>query len=262
MSLTRSYRAPSINNLIGRPRVNFRFPPPAANTATTPDFAGNPALKPELATGIDIAFERYLGAGGVLSANLFYRQVHDLMRGTTELETDLSWAPQRWVNRPKNIGDAITQGLELEAKFRLTELWPEAVPADVRTNLSLFNSRVASVPGPDNRLDSQPNATANLGADYRLRSLPLTLGGNLNWTPAYDTQLSAEQSARQGRKVVFDAYALWAFKPGVQLRLSATNLDPQDYLTGGSLESNGTRESTRSVNTTYTAWQLRLELKL
>lgn len=43
------------------------------------------------------------------------------------------------------------------------------------------------MPGPDNRLDEQAKVTANFGADYRLRSLPLTLGGNLNLVPGYRT---------------------------------------------------------------------------
>jgi iron complex outermembrane receptor protein len=62
MSLTRSYRSPALSNLISRPSVNTRYPVPGPNTPTQADRAGNPNLKPELATGIDIAVERYLRA--------------------------------------------------------------------------------------------------------------------------------------------------------------------------------------------------------
>ena len=62
--------------------------------------------------------------------------------------------------RQQNIGDAVTQGLELEGKFRLSELWAEAPRIDVRANASFFRSRVKEVPGPDNRLDQQPDYTA------------------------------------------------------------------------------------------------------
>ena len=267
MSLTRSYKAPSLGQLLGRPSLSNRFPVPGANTPTSADRAGNPALLPELATGIDLAVERYLGAGGVLSANLFHRRISNYMRNVTSLET-VSWAPvPRWVSRPQNVGDAITQGLELEAKFRLSEVVADAPPLELRSNLSLFDSRVKSVPGPDNRLDQQPKATANLGADYRFRGLPLTIGGNLNVTPGYDTRISEEQTALIGLKRVFDAYALWTLQPGMQLRLSASNLGPRDYLTGGSLDFESapgvfTRETSRTVATSFTTWQLRLELKL
>ena len=36
------------------------------NTALAPDRIGNPALRPELATGLDVAFEHDLGGGGYL----------------------------------------------------------------------------------------------------------------------------------------------------------------------------------------------------
>jgi len=267
MSLTRSYKAPTLQSLLGRPTLSNRYPVPGPNTPTSPDRAGNPYLLPELATGIDLAAERYLGAGGVLSANLFYRQISNYMRSITTLET-VSWAPvPRWVARPQNVGDASTQGLELEAKFRLTEVMDDAPPLELRTNLSFFNSSVKSVPGPDNRLDQQPSGTANLGADYRFRGTPLTLGGNLNVTPGYTTRVSEEQTTRIGTKNVFDAYALWVIQPGTQLRLSATNMAPRDYETGSSLDFESTpgqftRETSRTLAATFTTWQLRLELKL
>ena len=153
---------------------------------------------------------------------MFRRNLSDVIRSVTTRQFP-PWSPTvpRFVATPQNIGNAVTQGVELEAKFRLSDLWPEALPVDVRANASLFRSRVASVPGPDNRLDQQPPGSANLGADYRLRSIPLTLGASVNWTPGYTTQLSSVQSATIGSKTVVEANALWVFSPGVQLRLTA-----------------------------------------
>ena len=257
-SLTRSYRSPSLQNLIGRPRVNSRYPVTGANTQTQPDFAGNPALKPELATGIDIAAERYLPGSGVFSANVFYRQIKDLMRSQTALE-NVSWAgPPRYVSRPQNVGDAVTQGVELEAKFRLSELIVDAPKVDLRANASVFRSRVKSVAAPDNRLDSQPDYTANVGADYRLPGVPLTLGGNLNWTPGYNTRLAQIQTAYQGKKLGVDAYGLWVFNPALQLRVTASNIAALDYVTGSALGS----ETSTTTAPTYLNLQFRLEIKL
>ena len=157
------------------------------------------------------------------------------MRSRTTLET-VSWANEpRYVSRPQNIGDAVTQGIELEAKFRLSDVLAGAPRTDLRTNASVFRSRVRDVAGPDNRLDQQPDYTVNLGADHRFVGLPLSVGGNLNWTPGYTTRISDVQTARQGRKLVVDAYALWTFSPTLQLRITASNLNPQDYVTGGTL---------------------------
>ena len=56
-SLTRSYRSPNLNQLIGRPSLNRSDPAPGSNTELTADSAGNPRLRPEVAIGIDLAVE-------------------------------------------------------------------------------------------------------------------------------------------------------------------------------------------------------------
>ena len=267
ISLTRSYRAPTLQNLIALPSINTRYPilcnaPPCLNPPAFPDRAGNPALKPELASGVDVAIERYLSDGGLLSANVFHRAISNYIRNVTRLET-VSWSPDpRYVSRPQNVGDAITQGIELEAKFRASDVWADAPPVDLRANASFFRSRVKSVPGPDNRLDQQPSATANLGADYRFRGVPLKVGGNFNWNPAYDTRLSDMQTAYQGAKRVVDVYALWTFNPDLQLRITGSNLSARYYLSGGSFDAGPLRESTLTTARSYVNWQLRLEIKL
>jgi len=266
-SLTRSYRAPTLRNLIARPSTNNREPvlcntPPCQNTPNHPDRAGNPDLKPELATGIDVAIERYLGDGGLISANVFQRNISNYIRNRTALENP-SWASvTRYVSRPRNVGDAITQGIELEAKFRANDVWAEAAAIDLRANASFFRSRVKSVPGPDNRLDQQPSATANLGADYRFRGMPLKIGGNLNWNPAYDTRLSEDQSAHQGAKRVIDVYGLWTFDPALQLRVLASNLTPADHVTGSSFDTGPTRQRSVTTARSFVNLQVRVEIKL
>ena len=261
-SLTRSYRSPALGTLIGNTTINSKFDPSGPNEATSPDRAGNPALQPELATGIDLALERYLAGGGLLSANVFHRRIQGLMRSVTTLET-VDYSPvQRWVARQQNIGDATTQGLELEAKFPLDTLLAGAPRVELRANLGLFRSRVDGVPGPDNRLDQQARATGNLGADHRWRGLPLTVGGNLNWVPATETQLSDVQRTRSGGKRVFDAFALWTFDPGVALRLMASNLDARHYDSSNRFTTATSTQTASTTAPTDTNWQLRLELKL
>jgi len=267
ISLTRSYRSPTLSNLIARPSVNTRYPVPGPNTPTQADRAGNPNLKPELATGIDIAVERYLVGSGLLSANIFRRNISDYMRSVTTLETVSYASVPRYVTRAQNVGDAVTQGLELEAKFRASDVIDGAPRIDVRANTSVFSSRVKSVPGPDNRLDQQPDYTANVGADYRFAGVPLTMGGNLNWTPGYTTRVSDVQTASIGKKLVIDAYGLWTFNPALALRLSFSNLDPRDYLTGGSFDGTDiqgipVRETSETRAPTFINVQLRLEMKL
>ncbi len=282
ISLTRSYRSPALGALIARPGINRDYivcqnaevgfpqcPIDQPNFEPYPDSAGNPGLKPELATGIDMALERYIEGGGVLSANLFHRNISNLIRGQVQLQADVPWSNfPRWVRRQRNIGNATTTGVELEAKFRLDQLFTGALAVEMRSNLSVYNSRVKSVPGPDNRLDQQAKASGNIGADYRLRGLPFTLGGNLNWVPGTTTRLDVDQTTTVTTKQVWDVYTLWTISPTMGLRLLSNNLDPRQYTT---THVNGsTNVSTRALERTtaqsfsnnYVNWQLRLELKL
>lgn len=253
LSLTRSYKSPTTQQLIGRPSFALH------NSQTRPDRVGNPALEPELASGIDLAVERYLEGGGLLSANLFHRRISDLIRTVTTLETAVPWASgERWVAQPRNLDRAWTQGLELEAKFRLNDFIAAAPAVDLRGNASFYRSRVSGVPGPDNRLDQQPGASLNAGADWRWRGTPLAFGGNLAFTPGYSTQLSATQRLEQARTRAFDAYAVWTIDPAWRLRVSASNLLPLDER---SVSIVGL-QSAETVSTGRTGWQLRLEAKL
>ena len=269
LSLTRSYRSPPTGALIARPTINREFPVTPvdqANSEAFPDSAGNPGQKPELATGIDLAVERYLEGGGVLSANLFHRRISNLIRSRTELEA-VSWSSfQRHVRRQRNIGDASTSGLELEAKFRLDQLVQGAPRVELRANASLFDSKVDGVPGPDNRLDQQARGTLNIGADYRFRGTPLSAGGNVNVVPETRTRLDESQTTIASRKRVWDMYALWTFNPALGLRLLANNLAPLDSSSTDIIDSTvpGVDERTRRFSTGPSAvnWQMRLEMKL
>ena len=252
MSLTRSYRTPTLHNLMARPVSSGEL----VSRPTRPDRIGNPDLRPELATGIDVAFERYLTGGGVLSANVFRREITDLIRYTVSLQNG------RFVSSPINIGDASTQGLELEAKFRLNQAFTDALPIDIRSNLSFFGSNVKQVPGPNNRLDQQPDMTANLGADYRIRRIPLTLGGNLNWNPDYDTRRTQQSMVYQGAKRVVDVYGLWRFSPASAVRLTVSNLQPRDYITASTFDNGAFREASRTTDRNWRNVQLRLEMRI
>lgn len=265
LSLTQSYRAPNVGQLSPRPWLSVSYPVPGPNLYTSPDRAGNPMLKPERANGLDLAYEHYLSAGGVLSANLFARQLRDVIRSVTALET-VSWANvPRYVTRPQNLGDARTLGLELEAKFRLSEWLADAGRLgglSVKMNGSFYTSKVAAVPGPDNRIDGQPAFTGNLGLDYRVPGTPLALGGNLAWTPSYEIQQTATQRQRLSTKRVFDTYATWSLTPTTRLRLSVSNLGALDSVTDTINTDGGVRQRTLNIAPTFVNYALRLEMRL
>lgn len=224
-SLTRSYKAPNISQLLARPVVASPYADISrGNTEVSPDRIGNAGLKPELATGLDIAFERYGDGGSVWSVGLFHRRITDVVRTVTRFGP-VPWATiDRYVARPENFSSATTSGIELEVKGRAAELLPalvdKASTLNLRGSLNLYRSRVAALPGPGNRLDGQQPWTTTVGFDQRLAGQPLTVGGSLTLNPAYDTQLTLTQEQRRSRTQAVDVYGQWVFRPGLQGRIA------------------------------------------
>ena len=253
MSLTRSFKTPSMPTLLAR-RTYARD----ETSPTNADSVGNPNLKPEVATGLDVAVERYLPQGGVLSATAFHRRVQNLIRSVTTFEN----STQRWVSSPQNISEAVTEGIELEAKFRLNQWVTDAWPIELRNNLSFYRSRVLGVMGPDNRLDQQPSVVANVGGDYRMRSAPFTVGGNVSYNPGYTTRISDVQSLSVSQKRVMDVYGLWRVDNNTSWRLTLSNLDPRYYNSNSLYNTSNFLENNSTRNQTWTNVQIRLEKKL
>jgi outer membrane receptor for ferrienterochelin and colicins len=233
-SLTSTFKAPEPTQLLARPQVSALYTDlTKPNDALSTDRIGNPSLKPELATGFDLAYERYFPGGGVASATVFYRHVRDLIRNRTTLETT-SWATvPRYVSRPVNFDSADTFGLELEARGRAATLLPFAfhakTPLDLRASLNFYESRVKGVPRPDNRLDRQQPWSGTLGIDYVLSGVmaaPIRLGGSVSFTPGYRTQQSTEQSIEFARSRTIDLYANIPISQTMSVRLIANNFAP------------------------------------
>ncbi|MBH9553154.1 TonB-dependent receptor plug domain-containing protein [Inhella gelatinilytica] len=230
MSLTRSYKAPDVQQLIARPTINTNYPTTGPNTETAPDRVGNPALEPELATGLDLAWEKYLSGGSMLSVGVFHRRITGLIRNSLSLQ-NVGWASQpRWVAMPVNLSRVHTSGLELEIKGRAGELFPSlfepATALSLRASLSIYRSKVEDLPGPDNRLEQQQPWSFTFGADYRLKDVPVSMGLNLNFTPSYDVQQTLLSRLSTGRARGMDAYVLWTMSRSDSLRFGVQNLAP------------------------------------
>jgi outer membrane receptor for ferrienterochelin and colicins len=228
-SLTRSYKAPDVQQLINRPSINTNEPLALGNTRTTPDRTGNPALQPELATGLDIAYESYLPAGGMVSVGVFHRRITNLIRTDQPRLITVPWAPtQRWVITQINLAKATTQGLELEVKGRAGELFPSlfepTTALSLRASLNVYRSSVGDIPGPDNRLEGQQPWQFNFGADYRMKSLPISMGFSAQIAPSYEVRQSALQSQENFAARSVDAFAMWQLSPKDGVRVSVNGL--------------------------------------
>ncbi|MFZ6675104.1 TonB-dependent receptor plug domain-containing protein [Undibacterium sp. Xuan67W] len=218
LALTRTYKAPTTTSLIPR-----RYTVDNNNSAINPDNQGNPQLRPELAWGLDAAFEQYFGQGGLFSVSMFVRKIDDVILDKVTQQNTV------WTSTPTNSGKAQVHGIELEIKLPLQNLMSKAPAIDLRANLNRNWSSVDQIPGPDNRLDQQTPLSANLALDYKWDH-QLTLGGNLSYQRGGNVRNSSTLSGMTGNNRTLDLYAAWSLAKQTQLRLSLTNLFPKNKL--------------------------------
>ncbi len=216
IALARTYKAPTTIELIPRRYIANN------NSSTTPDFQGNPELRPEIAWGLDAAFEHYFAGGGNVSVSGFYRRIDDV------IVHELFEQAGVWIMRPANDDRAVAKGLEFDAKLPLKAFIRGAPALELRMNASRNWSHVESIPGPDNRLAAQPPLTANAGLDWELDGGAVTLGGNFAFTSWGTVRSSDTQTDYQSVTRNLELYALWKVSPTVKLRLTGSNLLAQD----------------------------------
>lgn len=253
MGITRTYKAPDTGRLVPRRSLSSN------NSRTSPDSMGNPNLKPELAWGLDMGLEHYLNDGGMLSVNFYMRRIEDFTR--TTVGQDVFNNEVRWFAMPTNTGLATTRGVEFDAKFPLRSVMGDAPAIDFRANLSFNSSSVNSVPGPNNRLDSQTPVSANLGLDYKFDDVPLTLGGNFGFQSAGPVRISASQSSYGVPKRMLDMYALWKFDSKTNVRFALANVLHQDHYSSSTYEDSAGTTVRSNVSKTNLIARINFEHK-
>jgi iron complex outermembrane receptor protein len=251
MSLAKTYRAPNLPDLIAAP---YSSP---SNRATSPDISGNPDLKPELSNGLDVAYEHYMSATELLSIGMFARHINGVMRRQTTLQNTPTGP--RWVNMPINAGDANVYGIELESKVSLANRIPGAPDIDLRASLNRYWMQGQTLYGVGNNANTNPGKFgATLGVDYRMKVLPLTMGGSFVYNNAGDIRLSDIESSHTSAKRVLDVYGLYKLSRNTRLRLSASNLLAQPFEEAKIIAE----RHSDSRTPTYATLGLRLEMNL
>ena len=248
LALTRTFKAPTIDQLTARRNEAIN------NTQFEPDWGGNPDLRAELATGVDLAYEHFWKPGAMVSVSASVREIDDYIR--TRLEQD---AARRWVTRPVNSGNASVRSLEAELKFGLRTFFATAPALDLRVNVARNWSSVDSVPGPNNRLDAQTPLSGTVGIDYKLSAL--STGANVGYRKGGWVRISAQQSQLMDSRTDLQAYAAWKFNPRYQVRMSLSNLLRQDFRNHREYADANGRRISESMNPGSTYVTLSLEMK-
>lgn len=251
LGISRTYKPTNIGEIVPR-----RFFAPN-NTAVTPDFIGNPRLKPELSWGLDGGYEHYPAGGGNVGVNFYHRRVRDLIQRQTVFEDGL------YVSRPTNIGSATVTGVEFDTKGRLSQLVEGAPNVDLRFNFAYNKSKVDYLPGPHNRLDEQVPWNGTFGADYRFSDLPLTVGTSFTARAAGTVRTSLSQVVYRSVNRQWEMFALWRFNPKVSLRLTVQDILAQDAIQVNRFtEASGFLSERGSVDPRYPRFGFLLEVKL
>ena len=227
LALTRTFKAPNTGQLSAR-RYESDL-----NTRFNPDYSGNPELKPELASGVDLTYEHFFAPGAVFSAGVSQRRISDYIR--SKLTQD---GRGYWLIQPLNDGSATVRSLDVELKFPLKAIMADAPGFDFRASVNRNWSRVDSVPGPDNRLDQQIPLSVVLGADYREDKY--SAGASMAYRQGGPVRVSEQQSSRLQARRELEAYLLYKLRPGYQLRLAVSNALGEDNMSDSQyLDSNG-----------------------
>ena len=211
LAVSRTYKAPSIFQLMPR-----RYTVDNNNSAANPDQQGNPRLRPELALGVDLSWERHIRTGAMVSISAFHKRIRDITLDR------ISESGGVWTVMPDNQGSATVRGIELEgtATFALLA---------VRGNLARNWSRLDSVPGPHNRIEGQAAYSGNVGLDYASPAHRLDLGGTFTYRGRVLNRSSAQLLSDDAAKRQLDLYALWKRDAKSRLRLSVSDLLHRNY---------------------------------
>lgn len=227
-ALSRTYKAPQPRDLVPR-----RYTTNNDNSPTNPDIQGNPLLRPELAWGLDLAYESYFGRGGVASISAYGRRIRDVMLQELWVENN------KWISTPVNGGGARVHGIEVDAKVPVVAFQPDWPTMDLRANLGRNWSRVDDLPAPNNRLAAQAPLSANVGVDLRFKSA-ITAGVNFHVVSGNVARLTPALTTKTGILRELDTYIAWHAWRG-QWRLSASDVlhqtrrDGQLYYDGNTL---------------------------
>lgn len=244
LALSRTYKAPDILSLMPR-----RYTVDNNNSATNPDQQGNPSLRPELAWGLDAAWEHYFGKDNMLGVSTYLKRIRDVTQDRVYQDNGA------WIVSPFNNGEATVRGVELEAKLGWRSL---ALHGNATRNWST----VDSVPGPYNRLDNQPRLTANVGLDFTSPGNEFAAGGNFSYNTSSLAQSSWTMTRYANPRRKLDIYATWKMNAKTRLRASVSNLLHQTWI-DQNVYADGTQSLSRTVATrSFPTWRLVWERSL
>jgi outer membrane receptor protein involved in Fe transport len=217
-SIGRAFRAPTPRDLL--PKQRFFVD----NSATNPDFSGNPGLRPEVASVATIGLERYRSpeSRAFESLTLTYRSIEDVV------VRDVFQAPDgTWSTTPKNLGAAWSATVTLESRGSLDSLLDSGRRIEYQATLAWSRSRIESIASTSSRpLPGQVPLLGQLTLEYSAPN-KVRLGATAVFERTTWTATSLTNSRLERPRHTIDPYLGWKWK-GCNMRVGITNLLAQD----------------------------------
>lgn len=211
----------SVARTVRRPDYDLLAPYLAEEEPTDDDdLRGNPSLDNETAWGLDVGYERRLGARGIVGLNFFYRDVSDLIETVATSTVSSSGAGR--VYEPRNIGEGKSWGVELDFSTPLDFM---GLPnTGVFFNYTWMDSKVKDpFTGKDRQFTNQPTNVYNIGFVHTVPSWNVSFGASL-----YDRDMGYETGLDEDVTVDYDgdleAFVEKRFGDKYVVRLAAMNL--------------------------------------
>ena len=211
----------SIARTVRRPDYGLLAPYVAEEEpAEDDDLRGNPDLDNETAWGLDVGYERRLGARGIIGINFFYRDIEDLIDMVATSEVSSSGLGR--VYEPRNIGSGKTYGIEVDFSTPLDFV---GLPnTGVFFNYTWLESEVKDpFTGQDRPFTNQPSYVYNVGFVHTVPTWNASFGASL-----YDRDMGYESGLDEEITVDYDpdleAFIEKRFGDRYVVRLAAMNL--------------------------------------
>jgi outer membrane receptor protein involved in Fe transport len=210
-----------------------RFTSDNNNSPTNPDTQGNPALRPELAWGLDAGVDYYFAKDSLLSASVYARAIDNVILSSLYRDGE------RWVSMPANRGGARVHGLTLELRMPLSKA------LSLRANATFNRSRLDSVAGPDNRLAAQTPLSGAAALSYKQAAL--TLDAEFSYESGAASRASATYMSTAPYQRKLDLRAAWKLSRRQEVRIALSDVLRPDRAASERYEDLAWRQTTIST---------------
>lgn len=224
LQLAKTYRAPKFDDLMTHVRER-------EGNFTQPDLGGNPGLRNETATGLELGFAQTLMQGerhaGQFKLNLFARNISNGLTKELTQYTAEDWngqAMERWILTTVNRGKTRIWGLETGVHYELPK--SSGLPVSLRADLTLTQSRITDQPSPT-RLMGQSPAVLDLGFDATTQGhgmMPDRFGATLRLEAGYKSRANPQMWGKVKPLATLHLNSLWKLDSSTRLRAQLTGL--------------------------------------